>query len=46
VTEAFGLSTVLNEEAPLPYHVDVVAFELCENEKLKEHILRHGRRVE
>jgi predicted nucleotidyltransferase len=37
------LSVLLNEESPLPYRVDVVAFDLCENAALKEHIVRHGR---
>jgi hypothetical protein len=53
MTESFGpgvgestvrrLSTLLNEESALPHRVDVVAFDLCENAALKEHIVRHGR---
>jgi len=39
------LSVALNEESSLPYHVDIVAFELCENEHLKEHIRRYGKKL-
>jgi predicted nucleotidyltransferase len=37
------LSEVLNEELPIPYHVDVVLFEVCENEDLKQHISKSGK---
>lgn len=36
------LSTYLNEEAPIPYKVDVVAYVLCANEALKRHIDEYG----
>jgi predicted nucleotidyltransferase len=39
------LSTLLNEELPIPHHVDVVWYEACENEELKAHIREHGRRI-
>ena len=39
------LSTLLNEELPIPHHVDVVWYEACENEELKAHIDEHGRRI-
>jgi predicted nucleotidyltransferase len=38
------LSTLLNEELPIPHHVDVVWYDACENEELKAHIREHGRR--
>jgi uncharacterized protein len=37
------LSALLNEELPLPYHVDVISFELCGNDELKRHILEKGK---
>jgi uncharacterized protein len=37
------LSVILNEEEPLPYKVDVVAYAACENEELKRHIDEWGR---
>jgi predicted nucleotidyltransferase len=40
------LSTLLNEELPIPHHVDVVWYEACENEELKAHIREHGIRIE
>ena len=39
------ISTLLNEELPIPHHVDVVWYEACENEELKAHIDEHGRLV-
>jgi uncharacterized protein len=39
------LSTLLNEELPIPHHVDVVWYEACENEELKAHIREHGRSI-
>ena len=42
-TTARKLSEVLNEELPIPYHVDVVVFEACENEDLKQHISKIGK---
>jgi predicted nucleotidyltransferase len=44
-TVARRLSTLLNEELPIPHHVDVVAFDRCTNEALKEHIILHGKRI-
>ena len=37
------LSTLLNEELPIPHHVDVLWYEACENEDLKAHIDKFGR---
>jgi predicted nucleotidyltransferase len=36
------LSETLNEETPIPYHVDVVPFEECGNAELKRHISDFG----
>lgn len=36
------LSRWLNEESSLPYMVDVVGVELCENQELRRHILEKG----
>lgn len=36
------VSGILNEETPLPYTFDVVAFDTLENKALKEHIQRVG----
>ncbi|MGA2545254.1 MAG: nucleotidyltransferase domain-containing protein [Rectinemataceae bacterium] len=38
------LSTLLNEELPIPHRVDVVWYDACDNEELKAHIRAHGRR--
>jgi len=37
------ISTLLNEELPIPYHIDVVHFETIELPALKEHILQKGK---
>jgi uncharacterized protein len=42
-TIARKISLILNEEMPIPYHVDVIAFEACENEELKRHISDFGK---
>jgi predicted nucleotidyltransferase len=36
---------LLDDESPLPYTFDVVAFDELNNEALKEHILRVGVRI-
>lgn len=33
----------LEEETPLPYHFDIILWDEIENDKLREHILQHGR---
>jgi uncharacterized protein len=40
------ISTLFNEELPIPHRVDVVWYEGCENEELKAHIREHGRHLE
>jgi len=45
-TVARRLSTLLNEELPIPHHVDVVAFNCCTNEALKKHIVQYGKRID
>lgn len=40
------ISLLLNQELPIPYHVDVVCYELCENEALRSHIAAYGRKFE
>ena len=39
---AIQLSATLNENLPIPYHVDVVHYESLENSSLIEHIDRVG----
>ena len=39
------LSMELNEELPLPYYVDVVAYEESENRELRAHVDREGREL-
>ncbi len=36
------LSARLNEELPIPYHVDVLNYATISNQKLKEHIVQYG----
>ncbi|MDX2189673.1 MAG: nucleotidyltransferase domain-containing protein [Bacteroidota bacterium] len=40
---ALNIATMLNEEIPIPYHVDVVALDDLNHLELKEHILRVGK---
>lgn len=37
-----SLRTRLNEELPLPYHFDVVHYDMLDSPALKEHIDAHG----
>ena len=39
------ISDLLNEETPLPYFFDVLAFSSITNENLKEHILQYGKKI-
>lgn len=41
----FRINDQLNEEYPLPYFFDVVAFNELQNEKLKEHIINEGKEI-
>jgi len=43
VDTARRLSVILNEEEPIPYKVDVVAYSACESEELRRHIDQWGR---
>jgi predicted nucleotidyltransferase len=36
------LSTLVNEELPIPYRVDIVVYERLENQALKDHIREKG----
>lgn len=38
-----AISAKLNEELPIPYHIDVINFNSTHNEELKNHILTHGK---
>ncbi len=40
---AFNLSAFLNEELPVPYHIDIVYYNDLDNKDLKEHIDRVGK---
>jgi predicted nucleotidyltransferase len=40
--EVLQLSSLLNEEAPLPYKFDILDYNLIHNQELKEHINRRG----
>src|SRR5436190_1750124 len=40
---AFHLSAFLNEELPVPYHIDIVYYNDLDNKELKEHIDRVGK---
>lgn len=40
---AFNLSVFLNEELPIPYHIDIVYYNDLDNKDLKEHIDRVGK---
>jgi predicted nucleotidyltransferase len=37
------ISALLNEELPIPYHIDVVHFETIELPALKDHIVEQGK---
>lgn len=37
------INALLNEELPLPYFFDLVAYDDIDNEELKQHIDEHGR---
>ena len=37
------LGTVLNEELPIPYKIDLIHFDTIANPELTEHILQHGK---
>jgi hypothetical protein len=37
------LRRILNEEAPIPHHVDIVHYEKITNHSLREHIDRVGK---
>jgi uncharacterized protein len=39
------LSSLLNEEQPLPYFFDVLHYETLQNEELKKHIDTEGREI-
>lgn len=41
-TTALRLRTLLNDELPLPYFLDVVRYETITNENLKRHIDEYG----
>jgi uncharacterized protein len=45
VTTIRKLSTLLNEELPIPHHVDVVWYDDCENADLKAHIDAYGEKL-
>jgi len=36
------VSTKLNQEAPIPYFIDIVDYKSINNQKLKQHIDEHG----
>lgn len=37
------LSRILNEEAPIPHHIDIIHYEKITNQSLREHIDRAGK---
>lgn len=39
---AFALSAIINEELPIPYHVDILDYESLDHPQLKDHIDRVG----
>ena len=39
------ISSELNEEKPLPYHFDVVAYDNTDNKELKDHIDKFGKAI-
>ena len=45
-TTARRIPLLLNQELFIPYRVDVVCYELCENESLRSHIAAYGRKFE
>ncbi len=42
---AAAVSTLLNEELPLPYYFDVLVFDSIEDTALLEHIKKHGQSI-
>lgn len=39
------LQTILNQQLPIPYHVDVVHFDTIENKELQDHITTVGIKI-
>jgi len=39
------LQTILNQQLPIPYHVDVVHFDTIENKELQDHITNLGIKI-
>ena len=37
-----NISTKLNQEAPIPYFIDIIDYKTISNPKLKQHIDEHG----
>ena len=37
------IRSILNEELPIPYHFDVLAYNHIENKDLKKHIKKYGK---
>ena len=42
IEEINQISVALNEETPIPYHVDIVHYESLKNDALKQHIMTYG----
>lgn len=40
---AFNLNAFLNEELPIPYHIDILYYDGLDHKELKEHIDRVGK---
>ncbi|MBA2498652.1 MAG: nucleotidyltransferase domain-containing protein [Chitinophagaceae bacterium] len=40
---AMKISALLNEELPIPYHLDILCYDTLNNKELKEHIDRVGK---
>lgn len=41
----FRLQTILNQQLPIPYHVDVVHFNTIESKELQDHITDNGIKI-
>ncbi|MCF6184902.1 MAG: nucleotidyltransferase domain-containing protein [Bacteroidales bacterium] len=39
------LSAILNQQIPVPYQIDIINFEIINNENLTEHINNHGKTI-
>ncbi|MCK9402744.1 MAG: nucleotidyltransferase domain-containing protein [Chitinophagaceae bacterium] len=39
---ALNISAIINEELPIPYHVDIIDYDTLRHKELKEHIDRMG----